>query len=832
MIDPYDYKNIKELLLEGFNAQELRHFCDDPEFRSVCDDLTDDTTKAQIVDRLIERARKRVRVDALLDLAKQYTTPDRYEKHQPYRNETENEVENASRQIIPDLPSHHPFVERLWEINIVENFLNNQDIPTQVERSKTGGVIATFLPCILTVNGPKGMGKTSLIREVALSYALHEKIFKGIFWFDRQNYVWGASLITEFQPQRSLNNFLDQLQQDTSKLNKITPILLIIDDLDQESKADVKQLCLKLEKVKVPNKIIIVGRTTEITFSHKIAIPNCPVGLLNEEETKELVKYHCSRQNSVQNLEPIPRHLWGFEDLDAVADWVWKVSGGLPDFITQFLLPEVKNEKYGPLGPLGSWSDPCTTYATRYLSNESNKTFKIVVSDVEKYILLTLATQEPLRALEENPLLEKMGVIIEIQKESTEFRRSIMDLYEKRLVSRRIIADPISNSESTLVYYWVMLPFMRDLIRAELAEYETNRFNEERANRWISFFEYYLQVNQTRRLETHFDQALSVLSWCAEYKQWQLATKLGQLIVRTMESAGYPNSTSQGKQNKYLEACTKLIQAAYSSGDISTEMETRLRLLTYTPSPRVFRKRLTTLMQRYQEIEQLAQPLNESLHGEITYTYAKFQIKAGFAFPAQDGLKQAIMYYSNQANWAQVGWASMDLAELLLRLGDKEESILEIEKVDRLTSQPNLYDLDSRVAAELTVKTYAIKAYISFQNGELSECCKLLEEALTIAKDKNKPKLAEEILNSVIFVKKAMGHFDPVADIDVLLDCPFLEISNDRKCPICSSEINRSALFAQSIWLCPDCDTYYHTNCIEEQWDNQCQQCSTIRPLN
>lgn len=80
----YHLSNIRLLLTEGFTDEELRRLCYDiPSFRSVYNQLAQNTGKSQIVDLLIEHANRKLQLDVLLALAKEYN-PDRYQKHQPY----------------------------------------------------------------------------------------------------------------------------------------------------------------------------------------------------------------------------------------------------------------------------------------------------------------------------------------------------------------------------------------------------------------------------------------------------------------------------------------------------------------------------------------------------------------------------------------------------------------------------------------------------------------------------------------------------------------------------------------------------------------------------
>lgn len=80
----YNLKNIRILLTKGFTDEELRRLCyDEPSFRSVYDQLARNSSKAEIIDRLLEHTDQMLQIEMLLALAKQHN-PARYEKHQPY----------------------------------------------------------------------------------------------------------------------------------------------------------------------------------------------------------------------------------------------------------------------------------------------------------------------------------------------------------------------------------------------------------------------------------------------------------------------------------------------------------------------------------------------------------------------------------------------------------------------------------------------------------------------------------------------------------------------------------------------------------------------------
>jgi hypothetical protein len=80
----YHLANIRDLLVSGFDARELRRLCQDvPDFRPVYDNLARDTSKLAIVDKLISYAERHLLLDRLLALTEDLN-PARYEHHGPY----------------------------------------------------------------------------------------------------------------------------------------------------------------------------------------------------------------------------------------------------------------------------------------------------------------------------------------------------------------------------------------------------------------------------------------------------------------------------------------------------------------------------------------------------------------------------------------------------------------------------------------------------------------------------------------------------------------------------------------------------------------------------
>jgi hypothetical protein len=101
MLTQYHLANIRALLNEGFNAEELRRLCyEEPDFRPVYDGLAEETGKARIIDRLIEYAEQKMLFAALLPLL-QNRNPARFATHQPYERKPRLFI-SYKRSVEPD----------------------------------------------------------------------------------------------------------------------------------------------------------------------------------------------------------------------------------------------------------------------------------------------------------------------------------------------------------------------------------------------------------------------------------------------------------------------------------------------------------------------------------------------------------------------------------------------------------------------------------------------------------------------------------------------------------------------------------------------------------
>jgi hypothetical protein len=100
MTSPYNLKNIRSLLTEGFTAEELKAFCfDQPELRTVYNRLAAGAGKTEVVQHLLVHADQQELFDLILTWAKAQN-PAKYQKYQPYRSSplvsTQDEIKDST----------------------------------------------------------------------------------------------------------------------------------------------------------------------------------------------------------------------------------------------------------------------------------------------------------------------------------------------------------------------------------------------------------------------------------------------------------------------------------------------------------------------------------------------------------------------------------------------------------------------------------------------------------------------------------------------------------------------------------------------------------------
>lgn len=83
----YNLRNIRTLLDKGFSIEDFQiFFSNEPDFRVVIDSLSPNTSRTEIIDKLIEYADQKLQLDTLLTWAEEYN-PNNYTKYQPYTSD-------------------------------------------------------------------------------------------------------------------------------------------------------------------------------------------------------------------------------------------------------------------------------------------------------------------------------------------------------------------------------------------------------------------------------------------------------------------------------------------------------------------------------------------------------------------------------------------------------------------------------------------------------------------------------------------------------------------------------------------------------------------------
>lgn len=104
--DYYNFANIRILLAESFNKDELLTFCfDTTSFRPIYDNWSHENSKSDLIRTVIDHGYKRLEVDIILDWVKQ-TNLTRYETHKPYVNEKYLQIAEHNLLNVSILPNN------------------------------------------------------------------------------------------------------------------------------------------------------------------------------------------------------------------------------------------------------------------------------------------------------------------------------------------------------------------------------------------------------------------------------------------------------------------------------------------------------------------------------------------------------------------------------------------------------------------------------------------------------------------------------------------------------------------------------------------------------
>jgi hypothetical protein len=176
----YNLENIRELLAEGFDEQQLRQIgLYVPEFRDIRESLAKSASKGEIIDQLLDYADRNLKVEAVLAWAEKHN-PARYQKHKPYTFEASSSMpQPVASDNIPTSPkATKPQPDRVWNVPHQRNlnFTGREELLHDLHTKLTSGQPAALTQAI---KGLGGVGKTQLAVEYAYR---HEEEYQVIWW--------------------------------------------------------------------------------------------------------------------------------------------------------------------------------------------------------------------------------------------------------------------------------------------------------------------------------------------------------------------------------------------------------------------------------------------------------------------------------------------------------------------------------------------------------------------------------------------------------------------------------------------------------------------------
>jgi hypothetical protein len=122
MIKSYNLRKLRTLLTEEFTSEELEGFCrNTPNFKPVYDQLSQRSSTAEIVIRLLEYAERKSLIESILEWIKE-CKPAEYEKYQPYYVELEEKYQPSIKEPPTTKPSAPPIPDRMYNIVKIRRF--------------------------------------------------------------------------------------------------------------------------------------------------------------------------------------------------------------------------------------------------------------------------------------------------------------------------------------------------------------------------------------------------------------------------------------------------------------------------------------------------------------------------------------------------------------------------------------------------------------------------------------------------------------------------------------------------------------------------------------
>lgn len=791
-----------------------------------------------------------------------------------------------------ELPNLGVFVGRDLELAQLARFLSD--------------VSSTARP-IMLVYGPRGVGKSALVCEAA-KHGIKQEVIKRVAWLDRAR---AAELLfsDEFEQTESnqtvdppdnarISRYIrsrpDHQSRQTDEENlhkkavsflkamsKSEPHLWVIDDFDEFDGLDSDtQLCERLSRVQLPNKVILTTRLPRNRFA-QLVYDTLEVGLLRKEEVKALV-----RQCGLDKLNPVQLVN---DSLEATAEYIWRISGGLPEFIVRFLVPlAIQNRWLIETDP--KWRDAFECFSAGYLVQRDQGTsleeyrrkfrenvetfveeFHKLDSSSERYVLMAMATEGDMQALEEQELAPILGYRPEDREEFSLFHSALYRLHERRMIGCRLEspAQDKGASEPTIeIRKWTPLPFASCLLRSRLLEVETTNmsFHREQANRWIRFSEGCIQ--SPRQIEQQLNRICASFLWCFENQEWTRVVQLGKLLSEALQELEF-HVGGPDQRSRLVEICQKTAEAAqqleisdwqtaidqwlllarlYSSTDDNPELLSLALRYAMDAVRRLDEAKKTETIDRVKwanaaclvaricvqngDIVQAENWLERvEKDGQVdedwavsAYVVAKLHLLNGKVDESQCWFNKVLISGSAHGNFEIAAQAGVDLAHIHLGKKDLEQASLFVRRVRETAEQHS----PSAEIVALLVKAVTIDAQIAYQLGKVEDCIRLLEEAIGLSKEMKLSLMVEELTKWLNFIRLRGSEFDPATSVDRLLGARLLwgAIEGEQKCPVCLNRFTPEDLFESRLWLCSKCDTYVHSACLDST-DGKCPVCQT-----
>jgi hypothetical protein len=752
-----------------------------------------------------------------------------------------------------DLFPRRKLIGRLWERDRLDQFLLP---PIDIGVSSS----------IMIVFGPRGVGKSTLVRESAWC-AVESGRFKSVLWFSREKFTdfllgdheqlpipndliskgkkFGDPSkiiqLEEFEYIRHIhlkNPFHDEKErQDIYTFFRIflelyAPFLIIVDDFDEKDNLNSIELCKELERVHHPNKIILTSRLLDHAFSDGV-FETLEVNILDASEVKALV------ENDFQNT---PLHQFPNQDLYQASELAWEWSAGLPIFITKCLVPKLQKDGW-KFQKSKRWEQACNEFAEEYIQVDISS-----LDSDEKYFLIALATQEHLNNLDEKELALSLGFCPDDIEEMDIFYEILRKLQRNGLIGVRSERTQKDKSKGDAVWHkWTMFPFAKELVLNKLSSFQKDEFDNLQADHWSRILEYYKDTPQ--RIGPYIDKLLSVFLLCFENEDWNRAIKLGNLLSEIMNKLEYPVSSDAQKRFHYELLCKRLETGCRTCMDWWGIVQNLTKLSYFYLNAQEIGKATLVSEQAIELLKEAEEngKIRDEHWADISYAYAQIQ--------AIKGNSDISITWFEKARQAYVLWGDLEGASksgIALAQEYIKKDVYSAANTAAEQAKEDAIKVDAKL---LAFEATLYMAEIANNQDKHETHMKLLQECITLADNEKSlftfannlrerlrtrrqevtPKSANPVLNIVDVlmsprvdwgdleskptIKKCPTHgfFD-----QTLIACPKCEKETSEACPVCRNLIEISQ---RDFATCKTCNTHFHLGCLSTI-DNICIMCN------